>query len=182
MEEYASILQGSPRRGLNFQAKGCVYEMAAFMNIRREKLYLPRRTCRPGTYRSMYRFDEEHVEWMSQHFLEESGETRGGRLNAKLQMEVFLRYLADPGFQSGVAEDKGIQQSTVSKTFSKVLPQVVAKAGLWIKFPETHQEIRQAQRLWQEKNEIPGSVGALDCTHVKTLKPGGKRGWRRIYQ
>ena len=83
----------------------------------------------------------------------ETSEKRGVRLNAKLQMEVLLRYVGDPGFQVGVGEDKGIQQPTVSKTFSKVLPQIVAKTGLWIKFPESIQEIHQAQQQWQDNNE-----------------------------
>ncbi|XP_064644736.1 putative nuclease HARBI1 [Lineus longissimus] len=143
--------------------------MAAFMHVRAEKLYMNRKTCRPGTYRTFYRFDEVNVEWLATHFLPDSPEMRGGSLTNKESMETFLRYLSDPGFQVGVGEDKGIHQSTVCKTFSNVLTHVVAKAQIWIKFPATLQDIREAQQLWQTGNEIP------DCTHVKILKPGARR-------
>lgn len=146
------------------------------MHVRAEKLYMNRKTCRPGTYRTFYHFDEENVEWITAHFLPDSNETRGGCLTPKQQMETFLRYLADPGFQVGVGEDKGIHQTTVCKTFGKVLTDVVEKADLWIKFPTTREEIRQSQQLWQLQNVIPAAIGAIDCTHVKILKPGGKRG------
>ena len=79
-------------------------------------------------------------------------------------MEVFLRYFADPGHQLGVGEYKGVHQTTVSKTFSAVLSHVIEKADLWIKFPVTSADVRDAQQLWQQDNRIPGTVGALDCT------------------
>jgi hypothetical protein len=129
----------------------------------------------------LYRFEDENVLWLAEHFLLDTGETRGGCLSVKQQMEVFLRHVGDPGFQSGVAEDKGIHQSTVCKTFSKVLKQIVAKANLWIKFPSTLADIRISQQLWQENFEMPGAIGALDCTHVKIWKPGGRRAYGDEY-
>ncbi|XP_064618556.1 putative nuclease HARBI1 [Lineus longissimus] len=150
--------------------------MAAFMHVRQEKLYMKRKTCRPGKYCAFYRFDEENVQWISDHFVPYSEETRGGRLCGKEQMEIFLRYLADPGHQLGVGEDKGVHQTTVSKTFSKVLSHVIEKADLWIKFPVTIADVHHAQQLWQEEKQIPGTVGALDCTHVQILKPGIRGG------
>lgn len=114
--------------------------------------------------------------WLGEHFLQDTGETRGGCLSVKHQMEVFLRHVGDPGFQVGVAEDKGIDQSTVCKTFSKVLMQIVAKAYLWITFPSTQADIRISQQRWQADNyEMLGAFGALDCTHVKIWKPRGRR-------
>ena len=35
-------------------------------------------------------------------------ETKGGALSNKQRMEVFLRHVGDPGFQTGVGEDMGI--------------------------------------------------------------------------
>nr|CAH7725737.1 unnamed protein product [Callosobruchus chinensis] len=35
-------------------------------------------------------------------------------------MKIFLRYVADPGFQTGVAEDIGVSQGTVSLTVKYV--------------------------------------------------------------
>ncbi|PSN30598.1 hypothetical protein C0J52_27512 [Blattella germanica] len=47
----------------------------------------------------------ENEQWLTNHFLNENNETRGGALTNEQRMKIFLRYLSDPGFQSGVAED-----------------------------------------------------------------------------
>jgi hypothetical protein len=83
------------------------------------KIYKVRRKTLPDDFKTLYRFEEQNLEWISEHFLGETTETRGGALTCKQQMQVFLRYVSDPGFQSGVAEDLGIDQTTVSKTFHK---------------------------------------------------------------
>ena len=46
-----------------------------------------------------------------------------------------MRHVGDPGFQTGVGEDMGIHQSTVSRTFTTVVEAIVAKADTWIQFP-----------------------------------------------
>ena len=92
---------------------------------RATKSYRPRAKVREADYRSLFRFDETNVEWIAQQFLDfdpttDTQETRGGALDRKTQMQAFLRYMSDPGFQVGVAEDLGIDQTTVSKTIQKV--------------------------------------------------------------
>jgi hypothetical protein len=120
----------------------------------------------------LYRFDEEDVIWMGEHFIDDAtGETRGGALTTKQQMEVFLRHVGDPGFQEGVGLDIGVHQSTVSKTFVKVLNRIVEKA-LWINFPMNQGDIQTAKDAWQDKFKILCAIGALDCTHIRILKPG----------
>jgi hypothetical protein len=64
--------------------------MAAFMNlVRKRKEYQPRRIAPASTYRSEFRFNEENVSWMAEHFLDEYTETRGGAISNKQTMEVF---------------------------------------------------------------------------------------------
>ena len=43
--------------------------------------------------RSLFRFHDEHVAWMSEYFLGENTETSGA-LSNKERMEVFLRHVA----------------------------------------------------------------------------------------
>ncbi|XP_054278725.1 putative nuclease HARBI1 [Macrosteles quadrilineatus] len=86
-------------------------------------------------------------------------------------MKICLRYLADPGFQKGVGEELGVDQSTVSPVVSSVVDSVVAQAGSWIKFPTTEQEIAEAKALWQSKHSFPTAIGVVDCTHVCIEKP-----------
>lgn len=88
-----------------------------------------------------------------------------------MKMEIFLRYLSDPGFQTGVGYDIGVDQSTVSKTFSEVLDKIVEKANEWIKFPTTADEVNTAKEEWNTRFHMPTVVGALDCTHIMIKKP-----------
>jgi hypothetical protein len=89
------------------------------MHVRAPKVYKHRRTDAP-IYRALYRFEEHHVRCLADTFLGDTDETRGGALSRKGKIEVFLRYVGDPGFQVGVGEDKGVPQSTVSRTVREV--------------------------------------------------------------
>jgi hypothetical protein len=89
--------------------------------IHKKKIYKTRRTCTDtADYRSLYRFDRENVKWLANHFIGQTSETRGGKLTPVHQMQVFLRYMADPGFQIGVGEELGVDQTTVSRTVREV--------------------------------------------------------------
>ncbi len=56
----------------------------------------------------MFRFEENSIKWVADHFLgAQPQELRGGALSSKKKMEVLMRYLADPGFQTGVGVDVG---------------------------------------------------------------------------
>jgi hypothetical protein len=88
--------------------------------VRNVKVYKKRKLTRTEDYRSLYRFDEVNVEWIASHFLGNEWDRRGGGLSPKMQMQIFLRYMADPGFQTGVGEDVGVVQTTVSKVIHRV--------------------------------------------------------------
>jgi uncharacterized membrane protein required for colicin V production len=80
----------------------------------------------------LYRFRDENVQWIAEHFLgNEDEETRGGALSSLMKMKILLRYVADSGiknniiqnlinsvnrfigFQTGVAELMGVSQLTI---------------------------------------------------------------------
>ncbi|KAI4470058.1 hypothetical protein MML48_1g03077 [Holotrichia oblita] len=86
-------------------------------------------------------------------------------------MEVFLRSLADPGFQQGVSVDVGIHQTTVSKIIDKVSRAICSKKKYWIKFPTTDDMFNIAKNEWAVHHAVPNVIGAIDCTHVQILKP-----------
>ena len=140
------------------------------------------------TINSTYcRFSAENVTWLADYFLNDCTETRGGALSPKMKMKIFLRCLANPGFQSGIAEELGVHQSTVSKVVTFVTTRVTAKVSSWIKFPHTEQDILQALEDWQNVNHFPGVIGVIDCTHIRIEKPGrhgdeyiNRKGWPSI--
>lgn len=145
-----------------------------FINIstRKRKIYSFRRFGDTGdNFKSLYRFEYENVQWISNHFLPDDTETRGGAIPKVEKMKTFLRYIGDPGFQVGVGEDIGIHRTTVSKIIWQVCCAICTKVDDWIKFPSTPDDMREAKREWQTKYKFPGAIGALDCTHVEILKP-----------
>ncbi|KAG8283493.1 hypothetical protein J6590_016760 [Homalodisca vitripennis] len=125
--------------------------MAEFLPFRVVKLYRVRRESLEQDYRALYRFNKMNFEWISDHFLGENFERRGGALPNLDRMGTFLRYVGDPGCQSGVAEDVGIDRTTVSKTISDVMAAILLKKNVWIKFPSTREEMEQQKANWQEK-------------------------------
>nr|CAH7713521.1 unnamed protein product [Callosobruchus chinensis] len=86
-------------------------------------------------------------------------------------MKIFLRYLGDPGYQTGVAEDIGDHQTSVSEVVTKVADQMIEKCGRWMKFPSTPADVTEAKRRWQRKYTFPCAVCLIDCTHIKIKKP-----------
>lgn len=70
-----------------------------FQENRARKIYMPRRVQDDYCYKAMYRFRRENVEYLAQRFLPVVDDFRGGALSHVQQMETFLRYIGDPGFQ-----------------------------------------------------------------------------------
>ncbi|CAH1977150.1 unnamed protein product [Acanthoscelides obtectus] len=89
--------------------------MADFMQLRAGETYRKRRNVSSSQSRRLLRFDSESVDFLCSGFLPENNERRGGALSARTKMEIFLRYLGDPGLQSGVTEDCGIHRQQIDK-------------------------------------------------------------------
>jgi hypothetical protein len=145
--------------------------MAELVNVREVKYYKARGSPQTRDFKMLFRFEENSVQWLSNYFLGQVMESRGGALTSEQKMKVCLRYLANPGYQSGIGEELGVSQSTVSQTVSAVVGKIVEKADLWIKFPTTPDEIVQAKESWQSKYLFPTAIGVIDCTHIGVLKP-----------
>nr|CAH7741776.1 unnamed protein product [Callosobruchus chinensis] len=60
-------------------------------------------------------------------------------------MNIFLRYVRDLGYQTGVAEDIGDHQTSVSKVVTKADHQMIEKCVRWIKFPSTPAYVTEAK-------------------------------------
>ena len=116
--------------------------MAEFMHVRKQKEYAVRRETR--NCKELLRFESESVDFLAAEFLNET-DTRGGALSRRKQMEIFLHFVADPGFQSGIAEDVGVHRSTACKSISYVMDRIIDKSHKWIHFPATAAEINEAK-------------------------------------
>lgn len=145
--------------------------MAAFMHLRETKVYKIRRSISPVRCKQLLRFQDESVNFITDYFLDDHFDNRGGALSNRMKMEIFLRYISDPGFQSGVAVDIGVHRTTVCKTFSEVLDKITEKSHHWIKFPSTAVDLNDAREEWSARFRIPTAIGALDCTHIEIKTP-----------
>lgn len=150
-----------------------------FMPVREVKVYksrIDRAEINPATYRKLFRFGKDNVEWLAQTFLPETVETRGACLSPVERMEATLHYLADPGYQTTVAEVMGITQPTVSRYVASTLDFISEQHPRWITFPSSNADLARAKELWAEKLGFPFTLGAIDCTHVRIDKPHGRFG------
>lgn len=145
--------------------------MAEFINLRKIKVYCERPVMNTNNYKLLHRFTEENVEKMAEIFLGPEEETRGGALSKKKKFEIFLRFLADPGYQIGLAEETRLHRSTICKTIKFVIEKVYEKVPEWIQFPTNDNKIEVAKNKWQENYNFPYAIGAIDCTHIQIKKP-----------
>ncbi|GLH16664.1 Uncharacterized protein GBIM_20898, partial [Gryllus bimaculatus] len=76
-----------------------------------------------------------------------------------------------PDLEIGMAEDIGVDQSTISKTLSYVLKRIVEKRNEWVKFASTAMSLDSAKMEWQERYSFPAAIGAVDCTRILIRKP-----------
>ena len=137
--------------------------MAAYLKLCGVKHYRVQRNISSDLSKRLLRFENESANFITTYFLDENTDARGGGLMARKKIENFLRYVSNPGYQSGVANDIGVE-STVNETFSSVLDQIVAKSEDWIKFPCSIEDMDKAKTDWTSKFRIPTAIGAVDCT------------------
>ena len=149
--------------------------MSEMVDRRAPKVYRPRIDIFVHPYKKLFRFEELHVEWIVAEVLGgETGEARGGALTTKQKLEAFLRYSADPGYQTGVGEDLGVNQSSVCRAVHDIIDRLYSVAGRWIHFPSTRAEKEAAHGEWTAMNAFPQGIGVIDCTHVEVLKPSAR--------
>ncbi|KAK9882295.1 hypothetical protein WA026_020404 [Henosepilachna vigintioctopunctata] len=149
--------------------------MAEFMPIRQRKIYSVRSGINERNCKELLRFNSESVDFLAAQFLEES-DTRGGTLavSRRQQMEIFLRFVDDAGFQSGVPQDVGVHRTTVNNTIRYMMSRVVEQSHNWIRFPITAEDMTKAKVLWQRHFRLPSVMSALDCTQIEIKNLGCK--------
>ncbi|KAK9876865.1 hypothetical protein WA026_015098 [Henosepilachna vigintioctopunctata] len=145
--------------------------MAEFMPIRQRKIYSVRYAINERNCRELLRFNSESVDFLAAQFHEES-DTHGGGISRRQQIEIFLMFVDNPGFQSGVAQDVGVHRTTTKKTIRYDMRRVVDQSHNWIRFPTTAEDMTEAKVLWQRHFPLPSIIGALDCTQIEIQKPG----------
>lgn len=68
----------------------------------------------------------------------------------------------------------GIHKSTAGVIVRRVTMAISGLRRRYVKFPSTPAGLRAVQEGFYAKSSFPRVIGAIDCTHVKLLSPGGE--------
>lgn len=98
---------------------------------------------------------------------------RNNPLPPILQLLIALRFYATGSFQLVVADLAGVHKSTVCRTVHRVSRAIAGLRSQYVKFARTDEERMQTMREFYAISQFPGVLGAIDCTHVAIISPGG---------
>lgn len=86
-----------------------------------------------------------------------------------------LRFLASGCFQREDGDLHGVSQSGVSKIVHKVFREIAALKTRFINFPSVLEQ-QTIQTAFYQQHGFPNVIGAIDCTHIPIIRPGGEDG------
>lgn len=90
------------------------------------------------------------------------------------QLLLTLRFYATGGALTTVGDFAGVHKSTAGRVVKRVSEAIASLRPLYIKMPETHEEILDLQHNFFQLAAFPRVIGSMDCTHVKIKSPGGE--------
>ena len=95
---------------------------------------------------------------------------RSGSLTPLLQVPVTLRYYASASFQDVCGELIGIDQSTVSRTVTRVTVAFLRQVPNHVRLPNQRQADRTKAKFY-DTNGFPNVVGCIDGTQIRIQAP-----------
>uniref|UniRef100_A0A6P7GR91 Putative nuclease HARBI1 n=1 Tax=Diabrotica virgifera virgifera TaxID=50390 RepID=A0A6P7GR91_DIAVI len=123
----------------------------------------------------IFRLSKELVRFLFDELQElmEDG-VRASRIHYQQRILVGLRFYAIGSYQRAVGQEYlvAVSQPMVSRCIEEVATVIVQHFGNeWIKFPTDAQEVVRKKREFFESCGIPGTIGAIDCTHIRIISP-----------
>ena len=95
---------------------------------------------------------------------------RSGSLTPLLQVLVTLRYYASGSFQDVCGELIGIDQSTVSRTVTRVTVALLRQVPNYVRLPNQRHADRTKAKFY-DTNGFPNVVGCIDGTQIRIQAP-----------
>ncbi|XP_018580381.1 putative nuclease HARBI1 [Anoplophora glabripennis] len=93
-------------------------------------------------------------------------------LSASQQLLLTLNFFANGSFLRVTGDFQGVSAATASRTVHRVSRAITALRPRYIQMPEG-EEIALVRQKFYNIARFPRCIGALDCTHVKIISPGG---------
>ncbi|XP_018374641.1 PREDICTED: putative nuclease HARBI1 [Trachymyrmex cornetzi] len=88
------------------------------------------------------------------------------------QLLIALRLYSTNGFLITMGDYGGMDKSTVSRIMVRVSEAIASLANIYIKLPQTQEDILRTQRNFFNIAAFPKVIGVIDCTHIKIQSPG----------
>lgn len=98
---------------------------------------------------------------------------KGGAIPSHLQVLLALRFYATGQFQRVSGDLIGVDVSTASRIVKKVSFAIAGRKNQFIKFPDAA-DMASVKRDFYRMANFPGVIGAIDCTHIPVINPGGQ--------
>ncbi|ERL89229.1 hypothetical protein D910_06603, partial [Dendroctonus ponderosae] len=89
------------------------------------------------------------------------------------QLLTALRYYATGSHLDSIADYMGMHSTTAVRIIPKVSRAIASLYSRFVKLPVTEDERSKAMRNFYDIARFPHVIGAIDCTHVKIVSPGG---------
>lgn len=104
-------------------------------------------------------------------------DNRGSPLRPDQQLLIALRYFASGSFQVVAGDLNGVSVATVCRTIQAVAVALVKQKNREIVFP-TESELPSVMQKFSNlsKDNFPGIIGAIDCTHIPIVCPNSNDG------
>ena len=97
---------------------------------------------------------------------------RNRALPSIIQLLVALRFFACGAFYNAIGDTFGLHKSTLCRAVHNVASAIMKRVKFFVAFPEPDTDrFRQVQRDFYQKSGMGNIVGAIDCTHIRVMKP-----------
>lgn len=140
--------------------------------LRRERLFRdkqnPLEFYTDGEIRNLFRFNRGNmvkiINDLRREIQNETG--RSYSLSPVLQVCIVLRFFATGAMQLSIGSWLNVGQGTISRTIWRV-----ARAIIKIYGDEISMNVNESKEGFCVKYGLPNTFGAIDCTHVRILRP-----------
>ncbi|KAJ8909798.1 hypothetical protein NQ315_014736 [Exocentrus adspersus] len=95
-------------------------------------------------------------------------------IDPRTQLLLTLRFYATGNFYISVGDFIGVHKTTAGRIIKRVTEALVSLCPEYIRMPQTEQEKRGVIMDFFSLAQFRGVCGAIDCTHISILSPGGE--------
>ncbi|GBM45224.1 Putative nuclease HARBI1 [Araneus ventricosus] len=127
------------------------------------------------SFRSRYRLNKDTAESLIQMLDDtlSAPSEKNYALSSTEKVLIALRYYATGSFQLVLGDLAKVSQSSASRAINDVSKALASLRPNYIRLPQTGLELRQVSQEFYRNSGFPAVYGAIDCSHIPIINPGG---------